>query len=247
MPNWENEWQAAKQAFETKTGQKKPSEKTMLGIRKGTGLEEALKKCDAFYKSAEGASKDPAKQAGFIKQFQAAIQVFDAKATAYERLLLSAIQAADSKLVKPELDVLHKNLASISATMKAYLKTLSVAAEGAKSLEFTAKTLVTNLAGGIARARLFASKVKSAKDLAVFNAGIMKASRDITQYIGNVQKLREKGYVFPHGDPTNLFKVLTPWAQGNRSLKPTADEAMVKREIGAFLQAVDGVDKWVRG
>jgi hypothetical protein len=73
-----------------------------------------------------------------------------------------------------------------------------------------------------------------------------KASRDLTQNIGNVAKLRQKGYVFPDGDPTNLFKVLTPWAQGQRMLKPPADESLIKREVGAFLQAIAGVEKWAK-
>ena len=30
-------------------------------------------------------------------------------------------------------------------------------------------------------------------------------------------------------------------------LKPTADQTLVKREIGAYLQAIAGVEKWAKG
>ena len=94
---------------------------------------------------------------------------------------------------------------------------------------------------------LFTAQVKAKGTAASFNAGIATAARDITQYIGNVEKLRAQHYTFPHGDPTNLFKVMTPWAQGNRMLKADAPKDHVMREIGAFTQAVAGVKNWVDG
>src|SRR5262249_20162065 len=41
-----DKWKAAKKAFETATGKKKPSEKALGVFRKSSGLEEALKKLD---------------------------------------------------------------------------------------------------------------------------------------------------------------------------------------------------------
>jgi hypothetical protein len=247
MPgDWGTEWKAAKNQFEAKTGQKKPSEKSIVGIRKGSGLEDALKACDGAWTAIEVANSTAAKLAA-IKKFEADIKVFDTKMATYEKVLAAAIVGADAKLLKPELDILEKQLAAISHTMKAQLKAATVAAEGAKTLDFTAKTLMTSVTGAVARAKLFAAKVTSRKDPKIFNDGVVKATRDITQNIGNVEKLRQKGYKFPDGDPTNLFKVLTPWAQGDRMLKPTADQALVKREIGAYLQAIAGVEKWAKG
>ena len=218
----------------------------MLGIRKSSGLEDALKTCDADWAAIDSA-KSPEAKLTAIKKLETDIKTFDTKVTAYEKVLTAAIQKADEKLVKPELDILEKQLAALSATMKSHLKGAQVAADGAKALEYTAKTVVTSVTGAVARAKLFAAKVTSSKDPKVFNTGIATAARDITQNIGNVEKLRAKGYKFPDGDPTNLFKVMTPWAQGQRLLQPTANEALLKREMGAFLQAVAGVEKWAKG
>jgi hypothetical protein len=246
MANWENEWKQAKTAFESKTGQKKPSQKTVLGIRKGSGLEDALKTCDADFAAIGNEKKDMKKKAALIQKFENDIKTFDSKEHAYEKVLIAAIDKADEKLVKPELDILIKQLHALSATMKSHLKGATVALEEVSATEYTAKTLMTSVTGAVARAKLFAAKAGSAKDPKVFNTGIATAARDITQNIGNVEKLRTKGYVFPHGDPTNLFKVMTPWAQGNRKLPDNAAETLIKREIGAFLQAVAGVEKWAK-
>jgi hypothetical protein len=243
---WAQEWKIAKAAFENKTKQKKPSEKTVLGLRKGTGIEDALKLCDSTYKAFDGETKDMPKKEGLLENFHAAIKTFDAKQTAYGKVLMAAIEKADIKLVKPELDILLKHLHAMVATMKAHYQAGIVTCEKVGALEFTAKTLMTSVTGAIARAKLFAAKVVSSKDAKVFNEGIVKASRDITQNIGNVEKLRTKGYVFPAGDPTNLFKVLTPWAQGQRMMKVPSEEPMIKREAGAFVQAVNGVEKWAK-
>jgi hypothetical protein len=246
MANWETEWKTAKTAFETKTGQKKPSATTMLGIRKSSGLEGALKLCDTTF-AAIGPEKDPVKKLALVQKFAAAIKVFDGKAAAYEKILLAAIGKSDSLLVKPELDILWKHLHALSASMKSQLGSATLTAQGAKAEELTARNLLTSITGAVARAKLFAAKVIASKDPQLFNSGIVKASRDITQYIGNVEKLRAKGYHFPHGDPANLFKVMTPWAQDQRKLPPTAPIDLIKREVGAFLQAVAGVEKWAKG
>ncbi len=244
--NWANEWKVAKTAFENKTKQKKPSEKTTLGLRKGTGIEEALKACDNTYKAFEAEQKDIPKKQGLLENFHAAIKTFDAKATAYGKVLTAAIEKADIKLIKPELDILLKHLHAMAATMRAHYQSGIVTCEKVGALEFTAKTLMTSVTGAIARAKLFAAKAVASKDAKVFNDGIMKASRDITQNIGNVEKLRAKGWTFPAGDPTNLFKVLTPWAQGQRMLKVPSEEPLIKREAGAFVQAIAGVEKWAK-
>ena len=242
MAKWGEQWQAAKKTFEASTGQKKPSQKFILGVRKGTGIEDALKKCDSAFAAVEAV-----KSKSNLDTFAKAIAEYKSKATAYGKVLTDSMEAPEKAKIKPEIDVLMKHLTAIGATMDAQHKGATVAAAGAGAKEFTAKTLVTNLAGGIQRAMLFSAKVKAAGTPASFNEGIVKASRDITQYIGNVEKLRAEHYTFPHGDPTNLFKVMAPWAQGNRMLKPDAPKDLVIREIGAFNQAVAGVKKWVDG
>jgi hypothetical protein len=84
MATWAGEWKAAKTAFETKTGQRKPSAASMTAIRKGSGLEDALRTCDAEF-AAIAAEKNAARKAASVQKFTAAIRIFDAKVAVYEK------------------------------------------------------------------------------------------------------------------------------------------------------------------
>ena len=125
MATWEEQWQKAKKAFETATGQKKPSQKLILGIRKGTGIEEALKKCDSAFK-AVGAAKNEKT----IEAFSTAIAEYKTRATAYGKVLIDAMEAPEKAKIKPEIDVLINSLNAIGATMDSQVKAASVAAAG---------------------------------------------------------------------------------------------------------------------
>jgi hypothetical protein len=84
MPGgWGADWKIARNQLEAKTGQKKPSEKSRVGIGQGTGLEDALKACDADWTAIEVANGTAAKLAA-VKKFEADIKVFDTKMAAYE-------------------------------------------------------------------------------------------------------------------------------------------------------------------
>ena len=112
--------------------------------------------------------------------------------------------------------------------------------------ESLARNMMTNLAGGVAKAKLFIAKVKATKSAQVFNDGIKSAARDITQSMGNVEKLKGMHYEFPKGNPTKLLLVMEPWAQEKRKLPITADATLVLREIGAFAQMITAVERWLQ-
>jgi hypothetical protein len=252
MANWASQWKAAKTAFEAKTGQKKASAATMNSIRKGSGLEDALKTCDTEF-AAIGAEKDAAKKQALIQKFDMAVKAFEAKDFAYQKTLVAAIVQADSKLLQPELTLLWKQLNALRASMKKEVTTLTVAAHVAKGQALIAKNLLISLTGAVTKAKAFAAKVTSATGAAgptTFNAGIVPASKAITAHAVHIEKLKAKGYVFEQGDPTNLsnlFKIMAPWAQNQRKLAATATPPLVKREVGAFLQVVAGFEKWAKG
>jgi hypothetical protein len=249
MASWESEWKAAKTAFEAKTGQKKPSAPTMLAIKKGSGLEEALRNCDAAF-AAIGSEKDAAKRLALVQKFSAAAKVFDAKAAAYEKILVATIAKADIKLVQPELTILWKHIYTLGASLKIQLVNVTKVAQSAKGEDVVFKNLLVSLNGAVVKAKAFAAKVTAAKvptGPTVFNAGIAPAGRGITAHAGHFERLKAKGFEFPHGYPANLFKIMEPWAQNQRKLAANATPDLVKREVGAFLQAVAGMEKWAKG
>jgi hypothetical protein len=208
-------------------------------------LEGSLKSIDATFLAIKK-EKDPKKKGQLIDKFAAEIKSFDAKVAAYVRVLVAAIETADKVKVKPELDILEKQLHALSAVLKAFLKGEEAALLGLKGRESLARNMMTNLAGGVAKAKLFIAKVKAAKSAQVFNDGIQTATRDITQSMANVEKLKGMHYEFPKGDPTKLLLVMGPWAQDKRKLPKTADATLVLREIGAFAQMITAVERWLQ-
>jgi hypothetical protein len=249
MATWASQWKAAKTVFEAKTGQKKPSAATMTAVRKGSGLEDALRTCDTEF-AAIGTETDSAKKQALVQKFTIAVKTFDTKVAAYEKVLVANILQAERKLLQPELTILWKQLYAVSASMKAALGKLTVAAQRSKGDEIIANKLLVSMVGAVAKAREFAVNVTKAQGPAApkaFNDSIVRASRPITVHFDQLERLRAKGYKFPQGDPTNLAKLVAPWAQNKRKLAPAAPPDHVKREVGAFVQALNGVEKWAKG
>jgi len=242
---WAEDWNQAKRNFEARTGAKKPSAKTMLGFKKQSGLEGGLKSIDATFMAIKKET-DVKKKGQLVDKFAAEIKSFDAKVAAYVKVLVAVIETADKAKVKPELDVLEKQLHALSAILKSFLKGEEAALLGLKGRESLARNMMTNLAGGVAKAKLFIAKVKATKSAQVFNDGIKSAARDITQSMGNVEKLKGMHYEFPKGNPTKLLLVMEPWAQEKRKLPITADATLVLREIGAFAQMITAVERWLQ-
>jgi hypothetical protein len=249
MATWASQWKAAKTVFEARTGQKKPSAATMTAIRKGSGLSDMLKICDTEF-AAIGTERDSARKQALVQKFTIAVKVFDARVAAYEKILVASIVKADSKLLQPELTILWKQLYALSASMKAALGKLTVAAQRSKGDEIVANKLLVSMIAAVAKARVFAIKVTKTTGPttpSIFNTGIVQASRPIAVHFDQLERLRAKGYQFPQGDPTNLSKLMAPWSQNKRKLAPAAPPDQVKREVGAFLQALNGVEKWAKG
>jgi hypothetical protein len=248
MP-WTDDWKKVKARFEQDSGKKKPSTKFLGIFRLGTGIENALKQCDELngQLTVVIAKREFAEATKLLKKFDLAITAFETAQSNYQKQLAGAMEKSDEG-VKPFLDVLSKELKALSSKITVKYKSSALVIEqGDKSIgaaDYTAKMLTTSLESGIKKAEAFAALVKSKPLEQTFNAGIQQAARDITQQIGNVQKARDAGFAFD-GDPTNLFKVMTPWAQGQRKVPGDAPKEVVLRELGAFTQCVTGVKTWL--
>jgi hypothetical protein len=244
---WGPAWSDLKKDFEKNTGKKKPSEKVGLFFRKSTGIESALKDCDAYFK-AFGETTDSKKKLDAASKLRAALAKTKTATDAYLKTLSTTIKGekdADSDYTKG-LQVLDAGIEALVSSIANQADKLDAVNKSLSVKELMAATMRQSVDAAVKRAVLFAKKVQATPTPAVFNAGIKDAARDITQNLGNVNKLRSLGYDFPAGDPTNLFTVLTPWANNKRDQSPDADAKTVLRELGAFVQVVNGVALWLK-
>jgi len=257
MAKWEDEWKATKRKFETITGVKKPSEKVLGMFRKSSGLESALKKCDEQYTLVSQKSTRNTLKEADLKGFVTAIADYTKTKTSYLKLVDKAIHddksidtEAETKyskglqMLKAELEALEKTMESQAAVYDAAIKKLG-------AVEQTAKNLITATKGAVARALSACAKIKADPTAEVFNGFFPKTARDITQQVGNVGKLREKGYEMPGGDTQKLFDALKPWANDGRKVvvpaKASAEDEkrLVLAELREFQLAVKDVVDWV--
>ena len=118
------DWKSAKHVFEEATKKKKPTEKFLGFIRKGTGIEAALKKADA------------AKTAGDLRK---ALADFKKEADDYTKTLKTA--AADPKSVKAE-------------DKAAYVLNVQKLEKSLEALVTTGETMATSLDGSDKKAKV---------------------------------------------------------------------------------------------
>ncbi len=244
---WADGWAGLKKEFEKNTGKKKPSTKILGVFNKPSGVEAAMKDADKAF-NAFNAEKDTKKKEQLGRQFKDCVAKARSSGANYLKVLDSAVKGekdADSdygkgvQMLKAAVDALLASMDNQAAKVDGVLAGQSVKQQ-------MAATFYESTDAAVKRAILFAKRVAADPKPEVFNKDIKDAARDITQNIGNVAKLKGLGYEFPAGDPTNLFKILDPWANNKRDQKPDADANQVKREVAAFLQAVNGVAAWLK-
>ena len=248
------EWESAKEAFETNTKKKKPTDKFLGFFRLGNNLSATLKKMDAAYDKAVKEVDDKAA----LKQWQGYRQMVEDFAKERAKYKVTLKKASDGEQEATQLDkeitVLSKTLsmiesgARINAITKVQLaeKALSTApkpqGKEAKERELmidTAKKTAPSLAASIKFAAMFAAKVKASPTPAVFNREIQDAARKLNQNIANIPKIFKTT-----GDSLGvdvkraeaIGKVLDAWGSGKRKVPDNADEKMVLRELGAYMQ-----------
>jgi hypothetical protein len=244
MPTFKEKWKHAKEVFQATAKVKKPSAKVDSFFRKPAGIDSALEKVDA----AE--PKMNLNKAG-LDAFVATAAGFKTAKDAYLRVLDATVGAeptgTDKVAYQKGVVVLKTQLVAMESSMKALSAASKAKFDGATGLGIMAGSFIETTESAVHNAQAFIARAKATPTPVYFNTNIVKAARDITQQIGNVDKLKAKGFHFRHEQPTNLFKVIKAWANDGRTVPTTATTAEVLREINAVEQAVAGVDRWLKG
>jgi hypothetical protein len=145
------------------------------------------------------------------------------------------------KVFKTELGSLDKSNESWLATKRTELEAKT---KQMSTFEMMGKDWWVVLEAALARALAAAQRVKADPKPATYNKEFPKAARDITQQIGNVKRLAEKGIKVPGpADPRAFFDQLKPFADGKLT---SLDEEQTTNEqvlaaISAFNKAVKAV------
>ncbi len=241
MGTYGDKWKAAKVLFKNTAKVKKPSAEVDSFFRKPAGIDKVLAKLDAVENSIN------LKPASF-KAFEAAMFEYKTAKDAYIKVLDATVgkepKGADKDAYVKGVAVLKTQLVAIDSSLKTALSMAKSSLEGRKGMEIMAENLMNLVESACGSALAFVAKVEANPTPAFFNSGIQKAARDITQNIGNIDKLKAKGFVLSKAQPTNLFKILTAWGNDGRQVPATATKEEVLRELNAFEQAVQGVEKW---
>ncbi len=248
-----DQWKAAKSKFEKDTGKKKPS-KTFLKIRVGAGLDKAAKAVDAADRTDVNPGRGEAKWGpAHVKNFAKAVAYFRKQADNYAKTLDQSIADEDKDIagdLRRSLKILKADLDAIASSMEGRTGMAEAASKNLGAAEATAAALVKNTKGAVARALAACQKIKQSPTVATYNSFFPKVARDITQQVGNMDKLRDKypEYHIPNFNGKTLFNALKAWADdsgGKTSLKTTGDESqdktLVLQETKSFSQAVKQV------
>jgi hypothetical protein len=205
-------------------------------------------------KKVDAAVDDAGKDQNHLHVFEQAVAAFINDKNIYVHDLDGSVtkvpQGHDHDAYVKGVTVLKTELTAMESTLKGAMGIAKSAVAQESVVEATAKNLITNAEGATHRALAFVAKAKTTPTAEYFNSNIVKAARDITQQIGNVDKLKQKGYQFHHDQPTTLFNILKAWANDGRVVhvsNPNNEHDEVIREIGAFEQAAQGVERWLKG
>lgn len=246
-----DDWQKAKKKFEADTGKKKPSKKFLGVFRLSAGLDNAAKSCDkaAVYDRKVGVTK------GNSAAMSKAAKDFKKHADNYLGVVDKAIGEEDKELqphYHRSLKLLRTSLEAISAAVQLQVDAFDARVKNLSTLEYAAKIFNSGLKRAMASALKAIQEVKKDPTASTYNDQFPKAARDITQQIGNLNKLRTKfptdtfpQYNLPAGDPTPLFNALVPWADHGRvKVANDATEQVVLREIKDFSTQVKAVARF---
>ncbi|MBL4808187.1 MAG: hypothetical protein JKY31_13020 [Rhodobacteraceae bacterium] len=245
--NWTAEWKILKKNFEAKTGKKKPKA-SVTNIIGQSNLSPTLKKCDDAYNKCESA-KSTKKKISALKDLISNAAKFAKLSDSYCLDVKKAIVSAGKDMVlMNELDILRKKLQSVKATMASKIRSQDAAIKKLNIWEKMARDMRIDLTGALKRGALFAAKVKSSPTHDVWNSGIQTAARDITQQIGNVEKIRAKDYDIPGIPQKNagaIFRKMTPWASGDVIFQKDTLPATILSERMDYLKTIQATAKWM--
>ncbi len=237
-----DQWKAAKQLFKTTAKAKKPSPTVGMFASKTLGIEKALIKLETL--QAKGLAANPKA----LIAWKSAASDFRIVKTNYLVVLDGAIgkepAGADRDVYRKGIAVLKTQLNAIDGKIKAFTVGAESEAAGHGMQARMAYTMMEEVEKGCNNALAFVALVRLNPTPQAFNAGIATAARDITQFIGNIDKLRAANFVFAKAQPTNLFNVLKAWGNDGRVVSDNAIPEKVLSELKLFEKAVLGVKAW---
>ncbi|MEJ8476708.1 hypothetical protein [Roseibium algae] len=253
---WAQEWKKSKKYFETESGKKKPTEKFLGFFRKSSGVSSAFEALDKSYGKLGKATFKAPERAAAIKNFEAQIKATKKVTDDYiDKLIKTA--AADKKAAKTT-DAKKKanDLQALYAILSSTFDICLVSAEGAlaglidlwenedKSIlqrSMTVKQLRAKLHAPIKLAAQWIAKQERKPDVAEFNKGILKATRDITVNLENLKRFYPTNSA-EYKAISKISKPLDDWAHADKRLKgATGHDVLVetlrlKRQIAAIAK-----------
>jgi hypothetical protein len=243
---WLDEWRNAKTDFEDKTGRKKPAKKILLVFRKSSGIEKSLGKVDDTYNEITPG------QITFddVQQFEKAIKAFEKTKNKYIKRLDKAFaqeENPDSAYGKG-LKILKTELKAIQASAEGKLELYKKASEtGRVTAESFDAAMVKFLFSTIKNGQLFCKKTLAERtvedQLAFFNSGVNKATRDVTQNLKNLAlKMEDSDRRKKTG--LKISAVLEKWGNQGRKLPDDANAQKIKKEVGKVYKALKDAKKW---
>ena len=237
-----DQWKAAKQLFKTSTNAKKPSPTVGMFASKTLGIEKALIKLEGL--QAKGLGANPKA----LIAWKSAASDFRIVKTNYIVVLTGAIgkepAGADKVLYGKGIEVLKTQLNAIDAKIKALTVGAESEAAGHGMQARMAHTMMEEVEKGCNNALAFVALVRLNPTPQTFNHDVATLARDITQFIGNIDRLTQAGFVFTKAQPTALFNMLKAWGNDGRQIGDNATPAQVLKELKLFETAVKGVKTW---
>jgi hypothetical protein len=241
MGEFLDRWRSAKKMFKDVAKVKKPSAKVGTFFDKTAGIEKALTKVEAAQ------AKSLLVPANLLA-YKSAVQDYRINKTSYIMVLDATIgkepAGADREAYRKGVKVLRTELDAINTTLTVQIKKADEIAAGNNLQTIMANTLMHDVAKGCDDAAAFIARVRAKPSAQVFNAGIEKAARDITQYAGNIDRLTAAGFHFAKAEPKGLLAVMKAWANDGREVADNATEAVVLKELRSFEKAVEGIKAW---
>jgi hypothetical protein len=116
--------------------------------------------------------------------------------------------------------------------------------EKAKTARLVLERFAIDLQSALENADVFIQKVEKTPTPAVFNKEIDKASRKLTQMIGNVDKIKSQGANMQKEQPNAIFEVLEPWANYGLKVDKEASKEIVIQELAKYKKAVADIRVW---
>ncbi len=169
---------------------------------------------------------------------------------ALEKAHTKAVWAGRNVVITGAANTKAKQIATDLSTRLAQLKGIDFAdfdnelARVKKNMKFAYDNFATGMVRVLAGADQFVALVRQTPTPKVFNTGIEKAARDLTQMIGQAEKLKKNGLDLGKANPQAIFDALEDWANGRDTLDKKANRQTVLLAISRFELLAGSVDDW---